>query len=50
MPARVLARNQHRQLERLRKADAADLLRRRRGYEQVAVIECPAKDGARMAL
>ena len=50
MPARILARDQQRQLERLREAEPADLLRRRLGDEQVAALERSAEDGAGMPL
>jgi hypothetical protein len=50
MPTRVLARDQHGQLERLGKADAADLLRGRLRDEQVPALDRSAEDGPRMAL
>jgi hypothetical protein len=43
-PARVLARDQQRQLERIAQAQPADLLRGRLRDEQVPALECSAKD------
>jgi hypothetical protein len=50
MPARSLAGDQGRQLERLDQADVADLFRRRLGDEQVVVLERSLEDGVRVAL
>jgi hypothetical protein len=44
MPARILARDQDRQLERVDEVERRELLRRSLGDEQVAVLERPAKD------
>jgi hypothetical protein len=46
MPARSLAGDQSRQLERLDEADLADLPRRCLGHEQVFVLECSLEDAA----
>jgi hypothetical protein len=50
MPARILARDQQRQVESLGQADPADLLRGRFGDEQVAALERSTKDRPRVAL
>jgi len=50
MPARILASDEKRQLERLGEADPSDLLGRRLGNERVAVHERPAEDRVGTAL
>jgi hypothetical protein len=50
MPARILSRDQRRQLERLHEADVADLPRRRLGNKQVLVLERSLEEAARVAL
>jgi hypothetical protein len=50
MPARILPRDQHRQLERILEAERWQLLRRRLGDEQVPVLDCAAEDRVRPAL
>ena len=50
MPARILAGDQNRQLERIGQADAQKLPRRRLGHSQVAALDCPPEDAQRMAL
>jgi hypothetical protein len=50
MPARILARDQDRQLERVREVQRRKLLRGRLGDEQVAVLECTAEDRVGTAL
>jgi hypothetical protein len=48
MPARILASDQERQLERV--GEAADLLRRRLGDHQVLALESSAEDSSGVAL
>jgi hypothetical protein len=50
LPARILARDQQRQLERLGEADPSDLLRRRLRDEQVPALERSTKDCPWVAL
>jgi hypothetical protein len=50
MPARILAGDQDRQLQRVGEADPKKLLRRRLGNGQVAALDCPLEDAQRMAL
>jgi hypothetical protein len=45
VPARILASDQHRQLERFAEADSTDLFRRRLGDEQVPALERLPKGG-----
>ena len=50
MPARILARDQHRQIKCVLEAERGQLLRRRLGDEQVPVLECAAEDREGTAL
>jgi hypothetical protein len=50
MPARILARDQDRQLERVGEVERREFPRRRLGDEQVAALECPAEDRIGTAL
>ena len=45
VPAWILLRYQHRQLERVFEAERRQLLRRRLGDEQIPMLECAAEDG-----
>jgi len=48
MPARVLASEQDRELERIAEADAEKLLHRRLSDRQVPALERSAEDGAQV--
>ena len=50
MPARILPRDQHGQLERIAKTDLRELLRSRLGSEQVPALKCLLEDPVRTAL